>query len=188
MTLEEATSTVAADLGELAEAVSAAEEWLEVRCASGRVAEVVARLRDGSLGFDWFTFMTAVDYPPGSEQGGTRGRLELHYHLRSLGQRLAVVLRCWVERDGESVPSVSGLFAGADWHERECFDLFGVVFAGHANLTRILLPDDWRGHPLRKDWQDPGDYGFTVERQWPEMAHDRAPEAPAPKRGGKEGA
>ncbi len=73
------------------------------------------------------------------------------YELRSttLAQRLR--LKVGLRDDGQRVPSVTGMFPTANWHERETFDLFGIVFDGHPDLTRILLPADWAGHPLRKD-------------------------------------
>lgn len=186
MTLEQARQEIAEDLGALAESVEVAAEWVEVRCAPEQVAEVLRGVRDGRLRCDYFTFLTAVDYPPGSEEGGATGRFELFYHVRSLGERVAVLVRTWIERDRQSVRTVSDLYAGADWHERECYDLFGVVFAGHPDLTRILLPDDWSGHPLRKDYVDRNELPWTVERQWPEIVADRAPDTPSPKKPAKE--
>jgi NADH-quinone oxidoreductase subunit C len=79
-------------------------------------------------------------------------RFSVSYHLLALtdgAPRLRVQI--WVD-DGESVPSVVPVWPTADWHEREAFDLFGIRFEGHPNLTRILMDDDWEGHPLRKDY------------------------------------
>ena len=78
-------------------------------------------------------------------------RFEVNYHLYSIPCRQRIRLKVRVA-DGESVPSVTGLWSTANWHEREAFDLFGIRFDGHPDLTRILLPDDWKGHPLRKDY------------------------------------
>jgi NADH-quinone oxidoreductase subunit C len=79
-------------------------------------------------------------------------RFSVSYHLLAL-QRGAprVRLQVWVD-DGEPVPSVVGIWPTADWHEREAWDLFGIRFDGHPNLERILMDDDWEGHPLRKDY------------------------------------
>ena len=68
------------------------------------------------------------------------------------------MLKVAVPRDKAEVASVMNVWAGADWHERETYDLMGVVFTGRGRLTRILLPEDWPGHPLRKDWEYPADY------------------------------
>jgi NADH:ubiquinone oxidoreductase subunit C len=79
-------------------------------------------------------------------------RFSVSYHLLALRQDAPRVrLQCWVE-DGEPVPSVVSVWPTCDWHEREQFDLMGIVFEGHPNLSRILLEDDWEGHPLRKDY------------------------------------
>ena len=67
-------------------------------------------------------------------------------------------LKVRVPRDKPEVPSVMDIWTGADWHERETWDLLGVVFTGRDELPRILLPDDWPGHPLRRDWEFPADY------------------------------
>jgi NADH-quinone oxidoreductase subunit C len=186
VTPEEARQLIAEDLGARADSVEPSAEWIEVGCQAASIAEVLRGLRDGRVGFDYFTFLTAVDYPPGSEQGGAGGRFELYYHLRSIGSGIAALVRTWVERDRESVRTVSDLYAGADWHERECYDLFGVVFAGHPDLTRILLPDEWHGHPLRKDYAEVHSYPWTVREQWPAVEADRRPEEPVAKKPTKE--
>ena len=74
------------------------------------------------------------------------------YNLHSLTLRHRVTLKVVMPRDGAHVRSVANLWAAANWHEREAYDLFGIVFDGHPDLRRILLPDDWEGHPLRKDY------------------------------------
>jgi NADH-quinone oxidoreductase subunit C len=79
-------------------------------------------------------------------------RFSVSYHLLALTQPAARVrLQCWVD-DGEHVPSVVSVWPTADWHEREQFDLMGIVFDGHPNLRRLIMDDDWEGHPLRKDY------------------------------------
>ncbi len=177
MTLTEAAQRVTEDLGALATGVVAEADEVRVACEVAVIADVVRALRDGSVGFDFFTFMTAADYPPGSEHGGEAGCLDLFYHLRSTRNGVAALVATTAARDGESVRTVSDLYRGADWHERECYDLFGVVFAGHPNLTRILLPDSWRGFPLRKDYDESmEDLTYTPDKRWPEIAADREPE------------
>jgi NADH-quinone oxidoreductase subunit C len=96
-------------------------------------------------GFDFLLDLTAVDYP------GRAARFDIVYHLYSFDarQRLRVKTRAAA---GEAVPTASGLWKSANWFEREVFDLFGVQFEGHPNLVRIVMPDDWVGHPLRKDY------------------------------------
>ncbi len=98
-----------------------------------------------ALGFDVLGMVTAVDC--GSE-------IELVYRLQSRGMAAAVFLRCRVPATDAKVPSMYSLWPSADWQEREVFDLFGVRFEGHPDLRRILLPDEWEGHPLRKDYRD----------------------------------
>jgi NADH-quinone oxidoreductase subunit C len=98
-------------------------------------------------------------------KAGFEPHLEVVYHLSSLTHRhrfvVKVILPRWkdnVEGQLPEVPSVSGVWATADWHERETFDLCGVLFPGHPDLTRILLAEDWEGHPLRKDYEFPLEY------------------------------
>ncbi len=96
-------------------------------------------------------------------------RFAVYYHLHSLVYEHAVVLRVDLEREAVlnaavEAPTVSDLWRTADWHEREIFDLFGIRFCGHPDLRRILLPDDWQGHPLRKDYQVQESYrGLRVD-------------------------
>jgi NADH:ubiquinone oxidoreductase subunit C len=79
-------------------------------------------------------------------------RFSLSYHLLAMERPpRRVRLQCWLD-EGEPVPSVVAVWPTADWHEREQFDLMGVQFEGHPNLVRLLMPDDWEGHPLRKDY------------------------------------
>jgi NADH-quinone oxidoreductase subunit C len=96
-------------------------------------------------GFDFLLDLTAVDYPSRPQ------RFDVVYHLYSFraNARMRVKTRA---AEGESVPSMTPLWKSADWFEREVYDLFGVRFEGHPGLTRIVMPDDWVGHPLRKDY------------------------------------
>jgi NADH-quinone oxidoreductase subunit C len=115
---------------------------LSVEC--GRLAEVAQYLRDEEK-FDLLSDLTALDWPKREK------RFDVVLNLYSLAknERLRVKARAG---DGDEVPSVAGVWPTANWLEREAFDMFGILFAGHPNLTRILLPDDWQGYPLRKDY------------------------------------
>ena len=94
-------------------------------------------------GFDYLSFVTAVDHPT---------HIELIYRLENLETGAEATFKLKVENKEGPVPSLVPVFKGADWMEREIYDLFGVRFEGHPDLRRILLPDDWEGHPLRKDY------------------------------------
>ena len=109
-----------------------------------RTAEFLAR--EPGLRFTYLSDITATDQFP------IEPRFELNYHLVSLERRERVRLKVRVSGDDPVVPSVTSVWPGANWHEREAFDLMGVRFEGHPDLTRILMPDDWEGHPLRKDY------------------------------------
>jgi NADH-quinone oxidoreductase subunit C len=98
------------------------------------------------LGFDRLGMVTAVD------RGD--GRLLLVYRLTSRTLRAAIFLKAEVDIDSPVVESVTDLWPAANWQEREVYDLFGVEFTGHPDLRRIVLPEDWVGHPLRKDYED----------------------------------
>lgn len=97
-------------------------------------------------GYNFFEDLTAVDWFPASP------RFQVSYHLLSLSLKDRVRLRVMLQDTDPSVDSIVPVWAGANFYEREVFDLFGIRFAGHPDLRRILLPDDWKGHPLRKDY------------------------------------
>lgn len=108
----------------------------------------VARLLRDELGFDHFLDLTAVDYP---EREPERARFDVVLRIRSSSTRARIALRTEVE-DGKSLASVTSIWSGAGWAEREVFDMFGVPFDGHPDLRRILMYDEFVGHPLRKDY------------------------------------
>ncbi len=101
-------------------------------------------LRD-SLGFDLLIEVTAVDYLPRDP------RYDVVYHLVSIANRQRLRVKVRVPAGG-TVPTVQGVWPSAGWPEREIWDLFGIVFDGHPDLRRLLMPEDWEGHPLRKDY------------------------------------
>ena len=100
---------------------------------------------DPDLRYDFLSDLTAVD------RLREHPRFEVVYHLYSLPFKRRVRLKVPVE-EGEAVPSVTQVWGTADWHEREVYDMFGVGVEGHPDLRRILMPEDWEGHPLRKDY------------------------------------
>jgi NADH-quinone oxidoreductase subunit C len=132
--------------------------------------EVCRYLRnEPSLRFDILNCITGVDYlepdPKKAAKAGFDPHLEVVYHLSSFAHKhrfvLKVLLPRWKgDKAGElpEVPSVTSIWRTADWHERETYDLCGVRFMGHPELTRILLSEDWVGHPLRKDYEFPLEY------------------------------
>ena len=90
--------------------------------------------------------VTAVDRDPSDP------RFEVVYHLHSIEHNERIRLKCRLSGENPEIDSVTSVWRSADWYEREVFDLFGIRFAGHPDLRRIMLPDDWEGHPLRKDY------------------------------------
>jgi NADH-quinone oxidoreductase subunit C len=109
-----------------------------------RAAEFL--VNDRALQFTFLSDITAVDKFP------LEPRFELNYHLLSLEYRKRIRLKVRIPGDDPQVQSVTPIWPAANWHEREAFDLMGIRFEGHPDLTRILMPDDWEGYPLRKDY------------------------------------
>ena len=105
---------------------------------------------DPAFGMDYLSFVTGVDFPE-------QGQMEVVYHLFSMAPRHELLLKVRVPRDDPRVPTVTPIWGGANWHEREAYDLLGIIFEGHPNLRRIMMTEDWAGHPLRKDYvfEDP---------------------------------
>jgi NADH-quinone oxidoreductase subunit C len=144
------------------------DPWIEV--APAAIVEVARFLKDDpALQFDALNDLCAVDYcepdPKKAAKYGHEPHLEVVYHLYSYTHKHYVVIKVKLPRWKDDkpgtlpeVPSVSGVWAIADWHEREAYDLMGIRFLGHPNPRRILCPEDWEGHPLRKDYAFPLEY------------------------------
>ncbi|MDP9408822.1 MAG: NADH-quinone oxidoreductase subunit C [Actinomycetota bacterium] len=112
-----------------------------------RIVEVAQRLRDTpELRFEFLASLSGVDYPEDPE------RFHVVYHLMSYTYRRRLRLEVALPADRPRVPSVYSVYPTSDWQERETWDFFGIVFDGHPGLTRMMMPDDWVGHPQRKDY------------------------------------
>lgn len=145
---------------------AARDPWIEV--APAAIAAVGQFLRDDAeLQFDTLSNLCGVDWLETDRKKKPLDdpRIEVVYHLFSLPLRHRIVLKVKLPRwkDGiegllPELPSVSSLWAIADWHEREAYDLVGIQFLGHPRLRRILCAEDWEGHPLRKDYDFPLEY------------------------------
>jgi NADH-quinone oxidoreductase subunit C len=144
------------------------DPWIEV--APSEIARVCHFLKQTpDLRFDTLSNLTGVDYletePKLQAKFPYTPHIEVVYHLFSLSQRHSLVVKVKLPRWRDdvpgklpAVPSVTGVWAIADWHEREAYDLMGIEFLGHPNLVRILCAEDWVGHPLRKDYEMPLEY------------------------------
>ncbi|MDP2167159.1 MAG: NADH-quinone oxidoreductase subunit C [Thermodesulfovibrionales bacterium] len=120
---------------------------VSVTVRKGNVLAIFRYLHDNpETDFDYLQDLCGVDYP------SRKPRFEVVYHLYSINHRHSIRLKALVPEEDCSIGSVVPVWIGANWHERECFDMFGVAFKGHPDLRRILMPDDWEGHPLRKDY------------------------------------
>ena len=118
------------------------ELTLEVDPAN--IVQALQRLKH-DLKFERLSTVTAVDRFPAEP------RFEIVYHLQSISGAQRVRLKARLSGEDPTIESACGVYRSANWYEREVFDLFGVRFLNHPNLTRIMMPDDWLGHPLRKD-------------------------------------
>lgn len=151
----------------------AIDPWIEVN-AEGLVDVCQYLKDDAQWQLDLLNCITAVDYlhtdPKKAAKVDWEPHLELVYHLSSTKTKQTLVLKVksprWANEGDEhaqeqqlpEIPSVSSVWRTADWHEREVYDLSGVLFTGHPDLRRILCPEDWVGYPLRKDYEMPLDY------------------------------
>jgi NADH-quinone oxidoreductase subunit C len=147
---------------------TAIDPWVAVTPES--LPEVGRFLRDDSrLQFEMLNCISGVDYlepdPKKAAKAGFEPHTEIVYHLSSFTHRhrftLKVILPRWKDNEAgklPELPSLTGVWGAADWHEREVYDLSGVIFVGHPDLLRILLAEDWEGHPLRKDYEFPLEY------------------------------
>ena len=119
-----------------------------------RIANVCLELRNNPRTyFDFLSCLSGVDY------GAEAGRFGVVYHLSSIPYNLQLVLKISKANDRNleelpTFPSITSVYRAADWHEREAYDMLGIFFEGHPDLRRLLMPDDWEGFPLRKDYQN----------------------------------
>jgi NADH-quinone oxidoreductase subunit C len=151
MTPQEIHDALKASFGDaIAEAkLNALQPW--IRLAPDRTHDVCVMLYDDPrFRFDYLMCLSGVDY--------NGGNLGVVYHLYSTIHKHKIVLRASCTKEQPHVQTVSDIWRTAEWHEREAYDMLGIVFDGNRDLRRILLPDDWEGHPLRKDYKVPEFY------------------------------
>jgi NADH-quinone oxidoreductase subunit C len=117
---------------------------LSLTVASENIVDAVATLQEA--GYNAFEDMTAIDWLP------SEPRFQLSYHILSHKYKERIRVRTWVDSEDPAIESITSVWPGANYYEREVFDLFGIRFNGHPNLRRILMPEDWVGYPLRKDY------------------------------------
>jgi NADH-quinone oxidoreductase subunit C len=133
------------------------DPWLNVDARS--IVDVCRFLRDDpEAAFEVLSDLTALDWPK-------EEKLQVVYHLYSYSKRHQIVLKVDLPRENPSVSTMEGVWKAANWLEREVFDLFGINFEGHSDQRRIMLPEDWVGHPLRKDYVEQEEYdGISTQR------------------------
>ncbi|HTK82205.1 MAG TPA: NADH-quinone oxidoreductase subunit C [Bacteroidota bacterium] len=151
MTPQEILDQLRANFGEaiLESKLDAPQPWISV--APNRTKDICFFLRDtASLQFDYLMCLSSVD--------NKDKQLSVVYHVWSTTQKHKIVLKAFCPRDNAHIQSVSSVWGTADWHEREAFDMMGIVFDEHPDLRRILCPDDYPGNPLRKDFKVPEFY------------------------------
>lgn len=117
-----------------------------IRAETSDLLDIMRYLKEKS-GFNYLANLTAVDY---------REEFEVVYHLYNIPDDKKMVVKTRIPRDKPELPSIVAIWPAADWQEREVFDLLGIGFIGHPHLERILLPDDFEGYPLRKDFRQEG--------------------------------
>ena len=117
---------------------------LSITVAPENIVEAVAAMKDA--GFNAYEDMTSVYWLP------SEPRFQLSYHIVSHQYKERIRIKTWLSGDQPAIESITSVWPGANYYEREVFDLFGIRFEGHPNLRRILMPEEWVGHPLRKDY------------------------------------
>jgi NADH-quinone oxidoreductase subunit C len=126
------------------------DPWFQVD--PWQIEAICEFLRDAKgLEFDYLECITGVDYPDDK-------KIVVVYHVYSYERKHRVVLKAFLDREDPAMPTLVNVWSAANWQERECFDLLGVLFEGHPDLRRLLLPDDWEGYPLRKDYEEAEEY------------------------------
>ena len=150
--------------------VSAGDDWITVPAAS--VREALGALK--ADGYRLLVFLTCVDHLVDTSREWP-ARYEIVYQLRDMDKLRDLRVRAYIDGDPPRIDSVHEIFPPANWDERETYDLFGVHFEGHPDLTRILMPDDWVGHPLRRDYPVGGEVvEFSEEHEQWQTAPEKA--------------
>jgi NADH-quinone oxidoreductase subunit C len=121
-------------------------EWLNVLIDPNDWMQLAKKLKYSTLNFDYLFCLTCVDW---------KTHLTMVYHLSSTNHRQTIVVKANLNRDKPEIETVCDIWRTAEFHERECFELFGVKFLNHPDLRRLILTDDFEGYPLRKDFEDP---------------------------------
>jgi len=138
--------------------VTSFRDQVSVIVKKDRVVDICRYLHDDpQLDFKYLTDLCGVDY-----HGKKEPRFEVVYHFYSIRRRQRIRIKAQVPEDDPHIRTVTSLWAGAEWHERECYDMYGIEFRGNPDLRRILMPEDWEGYPLRKDYPIKG-----PEKEWP---------------------
>ena len=155
--------------------IKSSQECLQpfVVVAPDSVAEICAFLKNNpDLAFDSLMCLSGVDYKNAKNEPE---RFEVVYHLFSMHHRHKIVLKVELSREDPALPTVETVWAIANWHEREVYDMYGIHFDGHSDLRRILCPDDWVDYPLRKDYVQPETYRgmpAAAAKQFAELAQE----------------
>lgn len=149
--------------------VTSREGTTTIEVALADVKETIRRLRD-ACGFETNTFVTAVDRHPAEP------RFELAWQFLSYRHNDRVRVHARVDGHAPKAPTITDLFPGAAYSERECYDMFGIVFEGHAGLKRLLMPEGYDHFPLRKDFPHQGIEPDRLYREWDRRRRERAPE------------
>ncbi len=156
MTLTEVLQTLQSHLPEIKleqQKSELGDSWILVPAED--VFRVLSCLKK-DLGFNYLACLLGIDY---------ENSFGVVYQLRSLNERVSIAVKALLPKENPSIATASALYPVAEWFERETFDMLGIQFKDHPDLRRILLPDDWDGYPLRKDYQPPTEYhGISAER------------------------
>ncbi|HYI45559.1 MAG TPA: NADH-quinone oxidoreductase subunit C [Actinomycetota bacterium] len=162
---DSATERVRTALGDKVSEVANNFDQVDLVCSPDNLVEVVTALRDGDLGFRFFTFLSAVDRSELAEDKSRFGhKLEVLIHLYSPEHATHVNIHVPIEVAKPVCPSITGVFQGAEWHERECHEMFGIDFAGHPRLVNLYLPEDFEGNPGLKSFKLPS---RALVKPWP---------------------
>jgi len=150
--------------------VTAGDQWVTV--PAERIREALSQLK--ADGYRLLVFLTCVDHLVDSSREFP-ARYEVVYQLRDLEKPADLRVRTFIDGDPPRIDSVHDIFPPANWEERETYDMFGIAFTGHPGLTRILMPDDWVGHPLRRDYPVGGEVvEFSEEHETWQTAPEEA--------------